>query len=149
MRIKEGPLGAMERRQDNRIEKTLPVRFDFPDAPAHNRVFEALSRNIGEGGAFIETELVQDESVTLDRETVLNLEVELLGRVQAVRLRSEIVWISRKSRTPQKKETASECALFKSMKSRKGLSRFLFLKKSWRRQNLLSAKFPLSPGSKS
>lgn len=104
MRIKKEAQGEMERRQAARLEKTLPVRFDIPDVSPANRVYEALSRNIGEGGIFIETDLVQEDGLSLDRETVLNLEIELLGQAQRMKLRGEIAWISIKSRTPQKRK---------------------------------------------
>lgn len=105
MRIKKEVYREMERREDTRIEKTLPVRFATHDVPMQNRLHEALSRNIGEGGAFIETDLVQEEILSLEKERIVNLEIELLGQGESLKLRSEIVWISRKSRTPHKKRS--------------------------------------------
>ena len=101
--MKKGTLGEMERRQSIRLEKTLPVKFDLPQVPTEARTFEALSRNIGEGGLFVETDLVQDESFTLSEDIVLNLEIELLGQAQSIKPKAEIAWISRKSRAPRKK----------------------------------------------
>ncbi|MBN3038627.1 MAG: ROK family protein [Candidatus Omnitrophica bacterium] len=103
MRIKKEAQEEMEKRQSPRLEKTLPVRFDFADSSASSRVFEALSRNIGEGGVFVETDIVQEDSFALDKAMVLNLEIELLGQARRLRLRGEIAWISKKSRAPQKK----------------------------------------------
>ena len=112
--MKKGTLGEMERRQSARLEKTLPVKFDLPDALQKRGVFEALSRNISEGGVFIESDLAQDESLALGKDTLLNLEIELLGQTpldrksyltgQARRLKPKgrIIWISKKSRTPRK-----------------------------------------------
>ncbi|MBU3934090.1 MAG: ROK family protein [Candidatus Omnitrophica bacterium] len=93
----------MEKRQSIRLEKTLPVRFDLPGLPSEPRAFEALTRNIAEGGVFIETDLVQDENFSLRKETLLNLELELLGEAQRIRPRAKIAWISRKSRAPRKR----------------------------------------------
>ena len=101
--MKKGALGEMERRQSIRLEKTLPVKFDLPQVHTQPRTFEALSRNIGEGGLFVETDLVQDESFTLSEDIVLNLEIELLGQAQSIKLKAGIAWISRKSRAPRKK----------------------------------------------
>lgn len=96
--------GEMERRQFTRLEKTLPVKFNLPDIPAQTNAIEALSRNIGEGGIFIETDLVQDESFNLGKEAILDLEIELLGRGGRLRPKGEITWLSKKSRAPQKKK---------------------------------------------
>lgn len=101
--MRKGTLGEMERRQSIRLEKTLPVRFDLPEVSAQARTFEALSRNIGEGGLFVETDFVQDESFALSKDTILNLEIELLGQAQSIKPRGEIAWISKKSRAPRKK----------------------------------------------
>ncbi len=93
----------MEKRQSVRLEKTLPVRFNpSSEALAKEDSFEALSRNIGEGGVFIETDLVQDEGLALAKQTILNLEIELLGQAQRVKPKAEIVWVSKKSRAPRK-----------------------------------------------
>jgi predicted NBD/HSP70 family sugar kinase/Tfp pilus assembly protein PilZ len=93
----------MEKRQSIRLEKTLPVRFGLPDVPAASGGFEALSRNIGEGGVFVETDLVQNDKFSLVKNMLLNLEIELLGRAQRIKPQGEIVWISKKSRAPHKK----------------------------------------------
>lgn len=105
--MRRGASREMERRESIRLEKTLPVKFDLPDVPAAAPLgtFEALSRNIGEGGVFIETDLVQDENFALAKDMPLNLEIELLGRAQRMKPRAKIVWISKKSRTPQKKRS--------------------------------------------
>lgn len=91
----------MERRETLRLEKTLPVRFELPDVPSAGQ-FEVLSRNIGVGGAFIETDLVQDEAFSLARDMPLDLELELLGRGQKIKSKARIAWLSRKSRSPRK-----------------------------------------------
>ena len=93
----------MEKRQSLRLEKTLPVKFDLPHLASPGGSFEALSRNIGEGGVFVETDLVQDESLSLGKSVILNLELELLGHRRRIRPKGEIAWVSRKSRSPQKK----------------------------------------------
>lgn len=100
--MRKGTHREIEQRQSIRLEKTLPVRFDLPNIPAASGTFEALSRNIGEDGVFVETNIVQEESFALGRDAILNLEIELLGQVQRIKVRGEIVWISRKSRTPRK-----------------------------------------------
>ncbi len=112
--MKKGTYKEMEKRQATRLEKALPVKFDLPDVSAKRGIFEALSRNISEGGVFIESDLAQDESFALGEDMVLNLEIELLGQApldrksyltgQARRIKSQgrIVWISKKSRTPRK-----------------------------------------------
>ena len=112
--MEKGTLGEMERRRGIRLEKTLPVRFGLPDAPARPGVFEALSRNIGEGGVFIESDLVQDENSTLGKNALLNLEIELLGQTaldrksyltgqgQRIKTQGRIAWLSKKSRSPRK-----------------------------------------------
>jgi predicted NBD/HSP70 family sugar kinase/Tfp pilus assembly protein PilZ len=102
--MKKGALGEMEKRQGIRLEKTLPVRFDLPDIPAASGVFEALSRNIGEGGLFIETDLVQDDTFSLVKDMMLNLEIELLGHARRIKPKGRIAWVSKKSRSPQKKK---------------------------------------------
>ena len=97
-----GTIGEIDKRQNIRLEKTLPVKFDLPDVSVSSRGFEALSRNIGEGGLFIETDLVQDERFALVEDMMLNLEIELLGQTQRIRPKGRIAWISKKSRTPRK-----------------------------------------------
>ncbi|UCB56797.1 MAG: ROK family protein [Candidatus Omnitrophota bacterium] len=92
----------MERRESIRLEKTLPVKFDLPDVPATGSV-NALARNIAEGGIFIETDLVQDEEISLVRESPLNLEFELLGHIQRIKPKARIAWISRKSATQKER----------------------------------------------
>jgi predicted NBD/HSP70 family sugar kinase/Tfp pilus assembly protein PilZ len=87
-----------------RLEKTLPVKFDLPEISTETRPFEALSRNIGEGGVFIETDMVQDESFALGKEVKLNLEIELLGQAQRIKAQGKIVWMSKKSRIPYKRK---------------------------------------------
>ncbi|MCQ9207846.1 MAG: ROK family protein [Omnitrophica bacterium] len=100
--MKEANTKEMEKRQFPRLEKTLPVKFNLPDIPEGSGVFEALSRNIGAGGVFIETDLVHDEGFALDKEKLLNLEIELLGQAKRIKPRAKIAWISKKSRTPRK-----------------------------------------------
>ncbi|MBN2097472.1 MAG: ROK family protein, partial [Candidatus Omnitrophica bacterium] len=95
----------MERRQSLRLEKTLPVKFDLPHIPSASGTYEALSRNIALGGVFVETDLVHDENFSLDKDALINLEIELLGQMQKIRPKAKIVWISRKSRSPQKKRS--------------------------------------------
>lgn len=93
----------MERRKFFRLEKTLPVKFDLPEAPEQIHTFEALSRNISEGGVFIETDLVQEEDFSLIKDTILDLEIELLGSDERIRPKGRVVWISKKSRFPRRK----------------------------------------------
>jgi predicted NBD/HSP70 family sugar kinase len=104
----------VEKRQSFRLEKTMPIKFDLPvrpadskaggpDAPGRSKTFEALSRNIGEGGIFIETDLVQDEDIALNKDTILDLDIGLLGQARGVRPRGRVAWISKKSRAPKKK----------------------------------------------
>ncbi|MBL7085119.1 MAG: ROK family protein [Candidatus Omnitrophica bacterium] len=100
--MRKGAISEMERRQATRLEKTLPVRFNLPEAPVAPRPFEALSRNISEGGVFIESDLAQDEGLALAKDVFLNLEIELLDRAQSIKPKGRIVWISKKSRAPRK-----------------------------------------------
>lgn len=100
--MQEAETKEMERRQFPRLEKTLPIKFDLPRISSSAGAFEALGRNIGEGGLFVETDLVQDEELNLNRKTILNLELELLGQSQRLRPKAEIAWISKKSRAPRK-----------------------------------------------
>ncbi|MFC1631335.1 ROK family protein [Candidatus Omnitrophota bacterium] len=102
--MKKGNSAEMERRGVIRLEKTLPVKLDVPDSAIRGDALEALSRNIGEDGVFIETDMVQEESLKLVKEMILDLEIELLGQGGRIRPRGEIVWISKKSRSPQKKK---------------------------------------------
>ncbi|NQS99524.1 MAG: ROK family protein [Candidatus Omnitrophica bacterium] len=101
--MRKGTAEEMEQRQSTRLEKTLPVKFQLPRTPGQIGIFEALSRNISEGGIFVETDLVQDDVSGLGKELTLHLEIELLGRGRRIKPRGEIVWMSKRSRTPQKK----------------------------------------------
>jgi predicted NBD/HSP70 family sugar kinase len=93
----------VEKRQSFRLEKTMTIKFDLPEVPGQSATFEALSRNIGEGGIFIETDLVQDEHIALNKDTMLNLDIDLLGQMPGIKPRGRVAWISKKSRAPKKK----------------------------------------------
>ncbi len=95
----------MDRRQDIRLEKTLPIKCDLVNTPAQARAFKALSRNISEGGVFVESDLAQDAAFPLKKDSLLNLENELLGRAERIRPKGQVVWISKKPRTPHKKRS--------------------------------------------
>lgn len=117
----------MEKRQSIRLEKTLPIRFDLSAIPPLNypsnktlaslddlsrsgrankevwqgKTFEGLSRNISEGGVFIESDFVLGQDFSLEKDIILNLEIELLSQGQRIKPKGRITWVSRKSRTPQ------------------------------------------------
>lgn len=93
----KGTVGEMERRQSTRLEKALPVRFDLADTSSPGRTFEALSRNISEGGLFIESDLIQDENLALGKDMLLNLELELLGQAQRIKPQARVAWISKRA----------------------------------------------------
>lgn len=107
----------MEKRENIRLEKTLPVKFDLAEplvlnegqdvqAKAAGRMFEALGRNISEGGMFIESGSLQNnEDFMLNRDALLNLEIELLGQSRRIKPQGRIEWISRKSRAPHKRRS--------------------------------------------
>ncbi len=134
----------MERRESLRLEKTLPVRFALPEGPLRQRNFEALSRNIAEGGIFIETDIVQDEDFTLDKDSAIHLEIELLGQGQNIKPRGQIAWISKKSRAPHKRRSGIGIKFMQITADEKRAVSMFISKEMLSQGELIEKELPLS-----